>query len=250
MPDQAGALRVADRVILRRLPDSRFSVVERKWEGETAVILGGGPSLTFLQIEKVHTAHLAGKVRCIAVNDTYLWAPWADVSYFADAQFWGWHSAGIDKPLLGLRAEHVRKRFAAFAGEKCSIGVVGNRLEDIKIEDEAVHVLKNNRTTYQELSLDPQYLATAQGKNGGFQALNLAVLAGAKEIILLGFDGKPGHFHGGHPKPTPDHFYDAMRKGFSCAENAIKEAGIRVLNCSPGSALDNFPKMAIEEALA
>ena len=237
-------------MILRRLPDSRFSEVVREWEGGTCVILGGGPSLTFKQIEAVNKAHMLGEVRCIAVNDSYLWAPWADVCYFADGQFWQWHTDGIDKPILGLKAEQVRNRFAAFAGEKCSISVVGNRIEDIKITDDAVHILKNKRTNYQELSLDPHHLATAQGKNGGFQALNLAVLAGAKDIILLGIDGKPGHFHGGHPKPTPDHFYEAMRKAFSCAETAIKEAGVRVLNCSPGTAVDSFPKMALEEALA
>lgn len=239
-------------MILRRLADSRFSEVVREWESGTAVVLGGGPSLTLDQIELAQSAHAAGRVHCIAVNDTYLWAPWADVSYFADAQFWEWHSTGIDKPLLGLKAGQVRQRFADFAGQKCSIE---NSSDNIK--EDAVHILRNKRSpnNAQTLSLEPGVLATAHGKNSGFQALNIAALAGAKKIILLGFDGRPAangmeHFHGGHPRPTPSHFYEAMRKGFSAAEGAIKAAGVLVLNCSPGSGIDSFPKMPLAEALA
>jgi hypothetical protein len=237
-------------MILRRHEADRFSEVVRWWEGKTAVIIGGGPSLTREQVEQVSAAHEAGRVRCIVVNDAYLWAPWADVSYAADEQWHEWMTKGIDKPMLGLKAAHVRERWANFKGQKCSIHVIGNNIEDNKIKDEAVHILKNRRSNYQALSLDPCYLATAQGKNGGFQALNLATLAGAKTIILLGIDGKPGHFHGGHPRPTPEAFYEQMRKGFSAAEREIEAAGVSVINCSPGSAINSFPKMAIEEAFA
>ena len=217
----------------------------REWEGWTVVVIGGGLSLTLDQVELVRTAHRAGKVRCIAVNDAYLWADFADVLYAADSQWWQWQLTGIPKPLLGLGGAEVRGRYLAFAGQRCSIEYAGNN-----ITDDAVHILKNKKTNYQELSLDPCYLATAQGKNGGFQALNLAILAGAKRVLLLGIDGKPGHFHGGHPRPTPEHFYEAMRKAFSAAERAILDAGVSVVNCSPGSAVDSFPKMGLAEALA
>lgn len=245
-------------MILRRLQDSRFSEVVREWKDGTAVVLGGGPSLTVAQVEQVRRARIAGKVAgCIAVNDTYLWAPWADVCYFADSQFWEWHTAGLYKPLLGLKADQVRERFASFAGQKCSVHVIGNKIEDNKIKDESIHILWNKRSTNnaQGFSLDQRVLETAHGKNSGFQALNIAALAGAKTIILLGLDGRPAadgreHFHGGHPRPTPAAFYEAMRKGFSAAENEIKAAGVKVLNCSPGSAIDSFSKMKIEEALA
>lgn len=237
--------------ILRRRESDRFSEVVREWEAVTAVVLGAGPSLMQDQVALVRRARDAD-VRCIAVNDTYLWAPWADVCYFADSQFWEWHTAGIDKPLLRMRASEVRESFAEFPGQKCSIENSG-----ANIKDDAVHILRNKRSpnNAQGLSLEPGVLATAHGKNSGFQALNIAALAGAKKIILLGFDGRPAadgreHFHGGHPRPTPAHFYEAMRKGFSAAENEIKAAGVRVINCSPGSAIDSFPKMKIEEALA
>jgi len=232
-------------VILRKRESGPFSEVLREWEGGTAVVIGGGLSLTLEQVAAVRAAHQGGKVRCIAVNDAYLWADFADVLYAADSHWWEWHERGLPKPLLGLSGEDVSNRYRAFAGQRCSIEYSGNN-----ITDESVHILRNRKTNYQELSLDPCYLATAQGKNSGFQALNLAVLAGAKKIVLLAIDGRPGHFHGGHPRPTPELFWEAMRKAFSAAERAIADAGVYVVNSSPGSALDSFPKLPLEQALA
>jgi len=237
--------------ILRRLPGSRFSEVVREWVGGIAAILAGGPSLTVNQVEKVRQVCEAGRCRAIVVNDSYLWAPWADVLYAADSQWWAWQAAGKPKPLLGLTAEQVRERYAAFQGQKCSIEHAGSN-----IVDPDVHLLRNRRSANnaQGLSLDPGFLETAHGKNSGFQALNLAVLAGTRTVILLGFDGRPAddgrsHFHGGHPKPTPPAFFEAMRRAFSAAEREIAAAGVRVLNCSPGSAIDSFPKVSLEAAL-
>jgi hypothetical protein len=236
-------------MILRRIDGSRFSEVLPLWSGLTAVILGGGPSLTQDQVALVRRAREAGTVRVIAVNDAYLLAPWADVQYAADAHWHRWHTEGIAKPVLGLTAQDVRARWAGFAGQKCSIQNSGE-----PIADDAVHMLRNRDFPRHGvgLSLDPRALVT--GRNSGFQALNLAVLTGAKRVILLGFDGKPNeqgkeHFHGGHPKPTPAAAYPLYRQAMSSAENAIEEAGVTVLNCSPGSEINSFPKVALEGAL-
>jgi len=238
-------------VILRRLPDSRFSEVVPEWKGRVAVVIGGGPSLTMIHVEQVRAAG----VRCIAVNDAYLWAPWADVSYFADASWWAAHTAGTPKPMLKLSAANVRARFAAFAGQKCSI-----QSQQPNITDDAVHILRNARTDpngrgihANGLSLDPGALLT--GSNGGWQATNVAALAGANPIILLGMDGQPSqdgrtHWSGGHGNEhTPSEAYPAYRCSFSVGADALKAAGIRVVNCSPGSAIDAFEKLPLEEAL-
>lgn len=239
-------------MILRRLQESRFSEVVVEWVGATVAILAGGPSLTLEQFHRVGTLRRgSGWLRVIAVNDAYLLAPWADVCYFADSQWWEWQTKGVPKPVLGLNADQVCAQFAAFAGQKCSIQNSG-----ANIKDEAVHLLRNKHFPNHGdgISLDPRALAT--GRNSGFQAINLAILAGATKILLLGFDGKSdaqgrGHWFGEHPRIAPaDVFYEAMRKAFSAAERPIKEAGVSVVNCSPGSAIDSFPKVPIEEALA
>lgn len=235
--------------ILRRLPAERFSEVLPAWQGATVVLVGGGPSLTLAQVALVAEAHAAGAVRVIAVNDVYLWIPWAEVLYGADSHWWGWQIEGVAKPVLGLSAAQVRERFRAFAGQKCTIQNSGEN-----VADDAVHMLRNLKHPLhsQGLSLDPRYLAT--GRNSGYQALNLAVLAGAKTIVLLGFDGRPAvdgktHWSGGHPRPTPAAAYEEYRRAFSAGESAIAAAGVRVINASPGSAIDSFPKMELEQAL-
>lgn len=235
-------------MILQRNPTDRYSVVVPAWAGQTAVLLGSGPSLTAMQVAQVHAAHVGGKLKAVAINDTYMWAPWADVHYAADVKWHKWHTAGIDKPLLHMNAAQVREAWADFAGQKCSIYNGGDDLPD------HVHLLRNQTYPTQGygLSADPARLAT--GWHSGFQALNLAILAGAKTIILLGYDGKPGaegrvHFFGEHPSPTNPAIFEHMRRSFSAAENSIKALGVRVINCAPGSAIDSFEKMDLIKVL-
>ena len=217
--------------VLRREAEGAFSQVALEWREATAVLIGGGPSLTPQQVELVSARRA---LRVIAVNDAYRLAPFADICYFADSEWWGWHK---DRP-----------DFQAFAGQKCSISDSGGN-----IKDPAVHILRNanGRGHSFGLSLDPKQIVT--GSNSGYQALNIAVLAGAKTILLLGFDAREPtgktHWFGDHPKREPIAAYAEYRKAFSAGESAILAAGVKVVNCSPGSAIDSFPKMDLEDAL-
>lgn len=248
----------ADRGILRRSlnwPLDRFSRVQPEWVGLPVIIIGGGPSLTREQIEIARQACATGRCKAIAINDAYLWADWADILYAADSSWWADHARGIPKPMLRLSAAEVRERFEAFGGDRCSIQNSGTNIEDAR-----VHLLRNakvdsnGRGIHSDgLSRNPDALVT--GSHGGWQALNLAVLAGTKTPILVGFDGqvaKDGrtHWSGGHPQPTPEAAYAVYRKSFSMGEADLKAAGIRVLNASPGTAIDTFPKMDLQAALA
>lgn len=236
-------------MILKKIDGERFSEVLPLWSGKTVVIVAGGASLTRKQVHLIRNANATGLVECIAVNAAYLWADFASVLHFADSHFFKWHHEGIHIPSLSLSAHDVRERFDSFAGQKCSIQSSGGN-----ITDDAVHMMRNRDFPGhgEGLSLDPRYLVT--GRNSGFQALNLAVLAGAKRVILVGFDGKPGvdgrdHFHGGHPRPTPEAAYPLYRSAMVAASAALRNAGVEVLNASPGSAIDCFPLVEIEDAL-
>lgn len=231
-------------VILKRIPGSRYSEVLRAWEGETAVLIAGGPSLTLGQVAMVKDAG----VRVIAVNDAFLLAPWADVCYFADAKWWRWTTDGTPKP--GFTAEDVRECFRVFAGQKCSI-----QSSAAAIEDDAVHMLRNRNYPNhgQGISLDPGALVT--GKNGGFQALNLAILAGVSTAILIGYDGAPmdgkRHWFGDHPRESDSMgIYAEIRKSFALSTKEIEAAGVRVVNCSPGTSIDAFHMADLADALA
>src|SRR5471032_37654 len=118
----------------RGWPEDRFSEVAPEWSGGIAVLIGGGPSLTREQVAAVRTAREAERVNVIAVNDAYRIAPFADVCYFADSEWWTWHK---DRP-----------GFRDFAGQKCSISDSG-----ANITDADVHVLRNAGT--RGISTDP-----------------------------------------------------------------------------------------------
>lgn len=221
--------------ILRRVPNSNFSEVVRGWERETAVILGCGPSLTYYDVRKVEKWHDLGLGRCVAVNDAYLLAPFADVLYFADYRWWLWHVEGLDKPRLKLSAHQVRQSLDQFSGERCSMQSAARR-----VYDDRVHYLRNRDFPQHKngLSLDPSYLVS--GRNGGWQATNLAMLAGASVLALLGFDGVPArdgstHFHDGHPAGSHPIAWSAIQASFLDAAPAVRKAGVRLLNCTPGS---------------
>jgi hypothetical protein len=236
--------------VLRRLPEERYSEICREWVGKVTVLIGGGASLNAVQIARVRDARARDVVRVIAINDSYLWAPWADVCYFADSHWWAWHYCGVPKPHLGLTSTDVRDAFATFLGQKCSIQNSGGN-----VKDDDVHLLRN--LTYPNhssvLSINPRFLAT--GRNSGYQALNFAVLAGAMDIVLLAFDGVPGHWHGGHPvRPgladgDAPGTYIAFRRAFSEVEGALEKLGVRVVNCSPGTQINAFKKAPLEEVL-
>ena len=175
--------------VLRREATGTFSEVAREWHDAAAVLIGGGPSLTPQQVAQVALVRAQRRaLRVIAVNDAYRLAPFADMCYFADSEWWGWHK---DRP-----------DFQAFAGQKCSISDSGGN-----IKDPAVHILRNanGRGHSFGLSLDPKQIVT--GSNSGYQALNIAVLAGAKTILLIGFDAREPtatmsrtHWFGDHPE--------------------------------------------------
>jgi hypothetical protein len=208
--------------VIRKLLDG-FSEVVRVWEGETVALIASGPSLTQEQCDAI-PEHW----NVIAVNDGYRLAPWADILYAADYRWW---------------CEWQAPRFY---GVKVSI-----EQHQRVVWPEDIHVLRNlDQGVPEGLSLDPKGLKT--GSNSGYQALNLAVLTGAKRIVLLGYDYKmngKAHFFGDHPVPTNENHLVGYAKKFSTIENELKRLGVEVLNCSPDTALRQFPRVSLESIL-
>lgn len=102
--------------------------------------------------------------------------------------------------------------------------------------------------------LSPWPNALRTGMNGGYQALGLAIAAGAARVVLVGYDmrfdnkGK-SHWHGGHAK-DPSHSDGVYRTMYRRYFEELKlPAGVQVLNCSPVSLIEAFPKVSIEAAL-
>ena len=193
--------------------------VPREWVGETAVCIASGPSLTTADVQYVRD-----KARVIVVNNNYQLAPWADVLYACDGRWWRWH-----------------REAQKFAGLKVSLKVHGARPPDVR-------QLKKGQM--RDLSLDPGVLN--HGNNGGYQALNLAVLFGATRILLLGYDmkrtGDKAHWHKDHPIPTPD-LFSGWRHNYATLVKPLAVSGVTVINCTRETALKCFPCQPLEQAL-
>lgn len=93
------------------------------------------------------------------------------------------------------------------------------------------------------------------GSNGGYQALNLAVLFGARRIILVGFDmtlERGVHWHGRHPPGLNNPrqaSVDKWRLELDAQAPVLAAHGVEVLNASRYSRLTAFPKVDLVEAL-
>ena len=200
---------------------SKYATVEALWPGATVVCIGGGPSLTKADVEFVR-----GKARVIAVNDAYKLAPWADVLYGCDGKWWNWH-----------------KGVPSFIGLKYCMTY------DKNIKWPGVARLRNDGP--RELCLQRDGLRN--GRNSGYQAINLAVLLGATRIILLGYDMKPAgrknHWFGEHPRSASSLPYRDWLAAFSSLPKPLQQLGVEVINCSRDTALTTFPRRPLEVVL-
>lgn len=186
---------------------------------KTIVCIASGPSLTPEDV-----AYCRGKAEVIVVNDNYRLAPWADVLYATD---YGWWREYIDD---------VR---ANFKGRLLTVDVDAAKKWGIPL----VRGVDSNR-----LSRRRDIVHT--GDNSGFAALNVAVHRGGTRIGLLGYDMQGEHWFGRHPErlSATNNFPKYIANFHAMAADLIED-GIEVVNCSPSTALDAFPRMPIEEFL-
>jgi hypothetical protein len=110
-----------------------------------------------------------------------------------------------------------------------------------------LYALKRS-TPPDKLSHDPERLA---GYDAGTSAINLAYLFGAKEIVLLGYDMTGGRWLNDRykhhlPFPPQKHF-DIHMSALPSLSKDLEDAGVKVINASPISAVTVFEKRKLEE---
>jgi hypothetical protein len=197
------------------------------WQGETIAIIASGPSAKRAGVEL-----LQGKVKVIAINESWRLVPWADVLYGCDGNWWKLHD-GV-KFFTGLKLSQDLEACKTYKDVK-KITIPNPRCDEL-VFNQMGHV--------------------GAGGNSGFQCLNLAAQFGGKRILLVGYDMRVDlgeHWHQRHPMPLSNpHPFDNMprwRKAIDGAAARLKAMGIAVVNCSSVSLLRAYPKMTIEEAL-
>lgn len=196
------------------------------WKGLTAVCIAGGASLTQEQVDAVKGCKI------IAINDAYKLAPNANILYACDSKWWDWHN-GVET-FKGLRLQHLCENKADNAFMP---------YPDIDC------VISTGKQGFEERPDGIRH-----GGNSGYQALHVAMHLGAANILLLGYDmhqntGK-SHWFGDHPSGKQrESIYSEWLECFPALEVAAKERGQRIINCTPGSALECFEKINIKDVL-
>lgn len=212
--------------------------VESKWVGEPCIVAATGPSLTPELIQKVRMTRWLEQWRVIAVNDAYKVMPWADAMFACDNHWWD-----------------ENKTCEGFAGEKWASHETDNDPSMAAGNDKRVIADKYGINIVrgecgEEFSFDPEFIR--YGWNSGFQAVNLALLFGCRQIVLVGFDmrfvdGK-SHFFGDHKlRQSPESAYQNFARKFAIAAEKLP-ADVKIINATPGSAMKCFPIMSFEDA--
>lgn len=195
---------------------------DRRWEGQTAIVIATGPSLDF-ETAQMCSAYKGPK---IGVNDAYVMVPNVDIVYAADDTWWARHS--------GLKASKA---------ELWSVHELPNVDKTPLIKAIPRMKLIAGRV-HKGFSADPAVIH--YGENSGFQAVNLALLFGASKVLLVGFNMQlvkgVRHFFGDHPWPavnTESYGYDRFLQHFDAAKDTVPP-GVEIVNCTPNSRLTCF----------
>lgn len=89
--------------------------------------------------------------------------------------------------------------------------------------------------------------------NSGAQAINLAYLYGATQIILLGYNMQPvagqRHFFGDHPETLHNGNYFEYAKRFTRLADDLRDEGVDVINCTKDSALTQFRFAELDDVI-
>lgn len=193
------------------------------WEGATAFILGGGPSLHDVDLSLIKDEKIIG------VNESYTFGNFVDFTFIGNNKYY-------------IRHKH---KFADYTGHVVCAG--GKSYHDPNV----LTVYKSNSVCTMQKG------RIGMKNNSGIGAINLAMQLGVSEIVLLGFDMglKNGmNWHNNNittnilKKQITERYYEGVRKTM-CERvvDIVYRANIDVYNCTPETALDCFPVMSLDE---
>jgi hypothetical protein len=204
-----------------------MKVKKPDWSGKTVVCIASGPSLTEEDCELVRQS---GHVVIVA-NTTFRLAPWADALFAFDVKWWDEYHKEVDEVFKGRRFGY-------------STPCVRYGAESLFFE-----------AWFNSFS------------NSGACAVGLAIAAGAKKIVMLGYDcqktdGKV-HWHPDHPSRMSEKTARKRWPGGMANAESIKRwpsqfknvriyadnNGARVINASRVTALDCFERANLEDVL-
>lgn len=204
---------------MNSLPDLRDTPV---------FVVGGGPSLLGFDFDRLPSGYV------ISPNASAFEVERSDAF------------VTIDKSFARNRAAEIRD----LAKRKlCVVGLAATALHDLDFGD-AYRTLHRR-----DIVMSPSLIEGLSGLNSGYAAINLAVIMGARDIHLLGFDMRPSvdrtHWHSGYPWHHSKHnkIFLGWAQQFHKMQTILKPLGVRVTNYTDdnGSGIDAFPVRDLKE---
>lgn len=222
--------------------ENEFWPVEPIFAGRTVFCLASGPSLTREVAEQVRGYPI------IVVNSSCTVAPWASVLYFTDSSWY----------------EPRRDLVQQWPGLVVSM----SRTAKIELPDKVKRIQTVGDPDLQSEFPPVGSSLVRQGRSSGHTAISLAIAMGASKVVLLGYDcrvvGGREHCHdeylvGGRrdyatekedPRWNNKREYSTVFvRGYDGWMAAAARAGATILNATPGSAIQEFPFVDLDEIL-
>lgn len=209
------------------------------WKDDRCYIVGGGNTLEGFDFEI-----LKDRGRVIAVNQSFLKVPFADMLVSMDSRYFRW----IQENTLGSCTQEA---FNNFKGIKVWINTEMDKID----YNHKVYILEHTGSVEVCKKMKD---GVWTGGNSGFSALQIAAVLGCNPIYLLGFDmkeiGGKTHHHPEYPERTdPQAFQTVHPKAFIRTADKFKELGIKVININQPdtTALHCFPfgKIVLEQPI-
>jgi hypothetical protein len=202
---------------------TRQWVIGPHWTGEDAFIVAGGTSV---KADVVARLRFRTKAHVIAVNNSYLIAPFAEILFFGDDRWWRNEIA-------------VRPEVAKFAGQ---IVTVGRHTRHPVLW----HMNKIAPDKKLGVTREPNALVMEATSLQG--AINIAYHKDARRIILIGADNRDGdngriHHHEEHPWERRKESWNAKAAQVGLTVRPLADAGIEVINASLISTFPWWPKV-------
>jgi len=236
-------------VTLEKMKKLNWIVPTDMWEGKTVWILGGGPSLSrqFNVPDKIIKGMEQGELPIsvlspymksihneivIGINMAFRIGDWIDMVFWGDPGFY--------------RKPRVETDLIRFPGKKLACH---QSFANPKRKAEGIETIARD-SKRRGISDNPE--TVCWNGNSGAAAISVAVNAGAKRIILVGFDmsvvSSHSHWHNeyGHPKVPP---FKTHIQGFKEIAEDAQKRGVEIINASPNSTITFFPKASVADVL-
>jgi len=156
--------------------------------------------------------------------------PGAEYLYACDRKWWEVHLPAVNETFSGERYTQYRdEKEKQFADENGIIALKG--INEKGLGRDRLHF----------------------NSNSGAQAINLAYLKGATQIVLLGYDmqqtGGKAHWFGSHPPTLHNGNYSAYVQSFTRLAEDLAAEGVDVVNCTRETALHQFRQAELGDIL-